>query len=198
MTEKEEPKKKSTLEDLLRYESVAVASMKEKDDPALALSAMYDFYYKSLGIPNNDPVMGRVFAEAQEGLQYGMQTGNPTITHLGLKQAMGLYHGQYEKAFAESSLGDLNSYLGGVCSIPDGLKSVISKYKDLTYKVLAEKLKDKEASKEIKEEIGKVLQSVNMLKEYKLESSYTKIKKKGIEENLSEMYKPKEKSEDKK
>jgi hypothetical protein len=196
MTEKEEPKKKSTLENLLRYESVAVASMKEKDDPALALGAMYDFY-KSLGVAN-DPIIVKAFAESQEGLQYGMQTGNPTITNLGLKQAMGFYGGQYEKAFIESSFGDLSSYLGGICSLPKGLNEVISRYKDVTYKVLAEKLKDKEAGKELKEEIGKVLQSVNMLKEFKLDSYYMKIKKKGIEENLSEMYKPKEKSEDKK
>lgn len=190
-------KEASNLEDLLRYESAAVAAKKEKYEPQYALIAM-DNFYKSI-LKESDPIIGKALSEAQEGLKLGSETGNPTLTNYGLKLAIATYSGKYEKTFAESKVSDLiGNYLGGLCNITDDAKEGILKYKDSSLLDLSKKIKDKETKDEEKQDIAKAMQSLEMLKDLRLESAYIKLKKKSTEETLEALYKKEDKKDSKK
>jgi len=168
-----------SLEDLIRYESAAVAVAKEKERPDISLQAISNFYNQLIG--EDDPIIASALNDAQRGLQLGAQTGNPIITNTGVKSAIIIYGGKYEKVFANTKVFNLVTYLGDSYNIPETVEQRILEYQDSLYKDLIEKAKENEVAK-------KVVSALALLKNYKLERKYVDIYKENIDESLKEMF----------
>ena len=78
------------LDDLIRYESAAVAAVNVKKDSELAIASMSNFYRGIL--KEDDPIISKALQEAMSG-------GEAGISNLGVVQAIGVYGGKYENAF---------------------------------------------------------------------------------------------------
>jgi hypothetical protein len=179
------------LEDLVRYESAAVAATNLENEKDISLIAMQSLYKTILGKDYDDPVYQRAFGEAQEGLKTGAG-----ITNLGIAQAIQTYNQKYEKAFVSTKISDITKYLIESYKVSDEVKKALGTYSDLTIADIAEKLKVKEISKEDKESFGKVVQAIEMLKDRRLRAKTLDIYNNVVKQNLDSLYPKKE--EDKK
>jgi len=147
------------LDDLIRYESAAVADMNAEKEPELAVAAMGDFYNNLLG--EEDPIIKNSLQEAMYGVQR-----NKGISSKGLIEAIEGYGKQkYGQAFLDTKVSDLINYLTEGYSISDEVRDSLTKYNDITYLDLVKQSKNKDLSDKDKEEIGKAMTAINMLKE---------------------------------
>jgi len=175
------------LEDILRYESAAVAATNVENEKEIAVLAMKSLYKTILGKDSDDPIYQNALAEAHAGIETGAG-----ITNLGVVKAIGIYTQKYEKAFASTKMSDVTKYLTDGFKISDEVKSAFEIYKDMTVADVAGKLKDKEISKEDKEALDKAMQAINMLKERRLRSKSLDIYNDVIKQNLEGLYPKKE------
>ena len=180
------------LEDLLRYESAAVAATNLEHEKDISVIAMQNLYKTILGKDADDPIYQRALAEAGEGLKSGAG-----ITNLGVAQAIEIYNQKYKKAFATSKVSDLTKYLTDGFKVSDEVKEALGTYADLTVADVAAKLKDKEISKEDKEATEKIIQAISMLKDRRLRAKTLDIYNNVIKQNLDSLYPKQEEKEDK-
>jgi len=178
------------LEDLLRYESAAVAAMNLENEKETSLIAMQSLYQTILGKDADDPVYKRALDEAGEGLKSGAG-----ITNLGIAQAIQVYNQKYEKAFATTKISDITKYLTDSYKVSDEVKGALVSLGDLTIADIAEKSKDKELSKEDKESLGKAIQAINLLKDRRLRAKSLDIYNGVIKQSLETLYPKQEKKE---
>jgi hypothetical protein len=187
-----------TLDDLLRYESAAIAAQNVKNEPDLSLIAMQNFYEsvnKALEKSgyNNDPIISgsikKEFEEAYVGIQAG--TG---ISSAGIVKAISTYTGKYQNAFASTKISDLTKYLTEGFDISAEAKSALGKYNESTLADLAKR--SKEFSKEEKEEVDKLKQTIEMLKERRFKAKTLGIYNSFIKQNLEGLYPKEEKAEE--
>lgn len=190
------------LEDLLRYESAAVAATNAKEDPNLSLIAMQQFYGNSraelekLGYGNDPTVLegakaiAGYFNEAQVGLAEG--TG---ISSAGLITSMKIYSNKYTEAFSSTKISDLTKYLTDGFNISGEVKSAFAKYNELTLEDLGKKAK--EATKEEQEDMGKLMQAISILKERRFKVKSLNLYDGAAKMSLEQLYsKPKEEKKD--
>ncbi len=149
------------LEDLARYEFAGIAAVNAKKDSGIAIKAMSYFYNGVLD--ENDPIISRALQEAAVGGENG-------ISHAGVVQAIQVYGGKYEQAFALTKFSDLINYLSDGYSISDEVKEGLSAYNEYTYLDLAKLMKNKETPDEVKKGVEKAIQAVQVLKDRKLRS----------------------------
>lgn len=177
------------LEDLMRYESAAVAAANIKKDSGLAVTAMADFYKKALG--EEDPIIMGNLEEAVEGAEEGQ------ISNRYVLRAMHVYGGKYERAFATTKFSDLIKYLTDGYKVSDEAMDVFNKYNENTIEQLAKKMKeDKEMSENDKKEIGKMVQALSLLKSRRLKVLEVGIYDRQVTGALSQMYPKKEEKEE--
>ncbi len=178
------------LEDLLRYESSAVAALNVNKERDLAILAVESQYKALLGKDyEEDPLVRKSLAEAAEGLE------QDNIANIGILQAIKVYNGKYERAFASTKFSDLTKYLTSGYKISDEVKANFEKYKDLTLMELAEKGKDKEISKEEAQEIAKAIQALGILRERKLRAKTLDIYNEVVKRKLDMLYPKKQEKE---
>lgn len=175
------------LEDLTRYESAGVAAMNAKKEPGLAVAAMGDFYQNVL--EENDPIISRALQEAMVGGENG-------ISHAGVVQAIQVYGGKYEQAFALTKFSDLINYLSDGYSIPDEVKKGLSIYNESTYMDLAQLMKNEGTPEEIKKEIERAIQAVSVLKDRKLREKTLGLVNDNTTAMLNQLYPKSEKEAD--
>jgi hypothetical protein len=171
------------LEDLLRYESAAVAAMNLENEKDISLIAMQDLYKTILGKDYDDPVYQRALGEAGEGLKTGAG-----ITNLGVAQAIHTYTQKYEKSFVTLKVSDITKYLTDGYKVSDEVKEALVSLGDLTIADIAEKSKDKELSKDEKEVLGKAMQAINILKDRRLRAKSLDIYNNVVKQNLESLY----------
>ncbi|MAG10987.1 hypothetical protein CMI44_01610 [Candidatus Pacearchaeota archaeon] len=176
-----------SLENLTRYESAAVARMKEKENPMISLTAMTDFY-NTLEM-DEDYFVQEGLKKAQESLIHAAQTGRePTLANTGLLKAITDYSDKYINAFTEEKISGLVGYLEGSCSLPEQAKRGLLEYGELTYNELVDKSKAEDTSDETKKKIENALRLVLDLKDLKLEKSYVGMKTKNVERMANSFY----------
>jgi hypothetical protein len=176
------------LDDILRYESAAVAAKNAQNEKDISVLAMQSLYKTILGKDYDDPIINHALSEAGAG-------GEAGITNLGVVEAMGVYAQKYEKAFAGASVKDLTKYLSDGFKVSDEVKEAFGSYGDLTVLDIATKLKDKEVPKEAKEPLENAMKAIQLLKDRRLRAATLKIYDSVVNENLANMYpKPKEES----
>ncbi len=176
------------LEDLMRYESAAVAAMNVEKEKDLAVLAIESQYRSILGDDyETDPIIKRNIAEARAGLAHD------SISNIGVLEAIQVYTGKYEKAFNSTKFSDLTKYLTEGYKVSEEVKKALDKYKELTIKELAEKQKEKATSKQEAEEMGKAVKAVSILKERRLRAKTLDIYNGVVKRNLEGLY-PIEKS----
>jgi len=182
------------LEDLTRYESAGIAAMNAEKEPGLAVAAIDNFNY-GLGEDHyNHPSVQRDLKEAAEGLN--IKGHEPQIRNTGVLKSIDLYGGKFEKAFLTTKFSDLVKYLNEDYEIPYETKEALSKYNESTYLDLAKMIKAEGTSKEIKEEIEKAIQAIDMLKNRKLRTKTLDIVNDNTTAMLNQLYpKPKEESQ---
>ena len=177
------------LDDLIRYESAAVAAINVEKEKDLAVLAMENQYRTILGKDfDADPIIKRSLEEAAAG-------GDQNITNLGIVQAMSIYSGKYEKSFNSTKFPDLIKYLTEGFSIPETAKEALSVYSDNTLADLVKKMKEEEVSKEDKEKMQKTLQTIGMLKDRILRAKTMEMYNGVVKRNLESLYPKEEKSE---
>ena len=177
----------NSLENVIRYESAAVAGMNAEKNPLDAVTAMRD-YYNSINM-EDDYLVQDGLKKAQESLMLANQTGQKmTLANTSLLGAISNSAHKYEKAFNETEVSGLVKYLGGSCNIPKEAEQGLLEYKDVMYKDLAEKVKAKDTTKEEKEKIEKVLMLISELKKFKLEQNYMKMRTKSVEATARHLY----------
>jgi hypothetical protein len=179
------------LDDLLRYESAAVAEMNVEKDKGLALLAIENQYRVMLGKDfDSDPVMKHSFGEASNG---GEKYG---ITNVAIAGAIENYSQKYNISFASTKFSDLIKYLTEGFSISEEAQKALSVYKDTTLVDLAKTMKDEQTPKEAKEAMQKALQALEMLKERRLRAKTMEIYNGVVKRNLESLYPKEEKKED--
>jgi hypothetical protein len=179
------------LDDLLRYESAAVALTNLKNDKKISVLAMKGLYKTILGKDYDDPIYQKALNEAEAG-------GEAGITNIGVVAAIQTYNQKYEKAFAESKVSDITKYLSDGFKISDEVKGALGAYKDMAISDLDKKLsEDKELSKDTREALEKIMKAIDLLKERRLRAATLKIYDGVVSEDLANMY-PKPKEEEKK
>jgi len=184
-----------SLENLMRYESAAVAGMKAKENPMISLNAMEDFY-KVTGLIE-DPYIQKGLKKTQESLMSAVQQGRDmTLENTGLLEAISVYNFKYDKAFNKEKISGLVGYLEGSCSLSKQAKQGLLEYKDITYKELEEKFEVKDISDEDKEKIQSALILISKLKNLKLEKSYIEMRIKDVEATANQLYKKPEKKKE--
>jgi len=170
------------LDDLLRYESAAVAAVNAEKDPGLAIAAMGDFYRNILG--ENDPIINKSLQEAAYGVER-----NKGISSKGLIEAIETYgEGKYERAFATTKFSDLINYLAEGCNISDEVRNSLAKYNEIMYIDLIKQLKDKDVSDEDKKEIEKAVTAVGLLKDRKFRAKTLEMANYNTEMALNSLY----------
>jgi len=175
------------LDDILRYESAAVAATNVDNEKNIAVLAMKSLYKTILGKDSDDPIYTKALNEAEAGIESGAG-----ITNLSVAQAIGIYNQKYEVAFASTKMSDITKYLTDGFKISDEVKSAFESYKDMTVADVAGKLKDKETSKEDKEALDKAMQAIGMLRERRLRAKTLDIYNNVIKQNLEGLYPKKE------
>ena len=175
------------LEDLLRYESAAVAASNLEKEKDIAVLSMRSLYKTILGKDADDPIYNNALNEAAAGAESGAG-----ITNLGVAQAIGIYNQKYENAFVSAKMSDHTKYLTDGFKVSDEVKSALGSYGDLTIVDIATKLKDKEITKEDKENLEKVMQAMNMLKDRRLRAKTLDIFNNVVKQNLDSLYPKKE------
>lgn len=173
-----------TLDDVLKFEYAAIAGKAVEKEKPLAILAMSEFYNK-YGV-SDDPIIQGALEDAAEG-------GEDNISHIGVLRAIQLYGNKYDKAFKNTKLSELNSYLTDGLKLPDEYQQEYNKYNELSYKEIEVKLKEENTSKEEKDELKKYLTSLNILLSRKIEKSRLKLIEKNTEKNIERMYKSDEK-----
>jgi len=163
-----------SLDNLLRYESAAVANMNAKKEPGLAIAAMYNFYKGILG-DEKDPIIYKALEEAQAG-------GETGISHSGVIQAIEIYGGKHEESFFSTELSELVKYLTQEFKIPEEAEKSFSKYYG---KSLVELSKDDKLDKD---EIQKTIGAISMLKDRKLREKTLGIVNQNVFQNLNAFY----------
>jgi len=178
------------LDDLIRYESAAVAEMHAEKEPELAVVAMQDFYKNLLG--ENDPIIKNSLQEAMYGVER-----NKGISSKGLIEAIEVYgKGKYGEAFATTKFSDLINYLTEDYSISDEVKNSLAKYNEFTYIDLIKQLKNKDLSDEDKKEVEKAVNAVNMLQNRKFRAKTLDMINYNTEMGLNSLYAENPKEED--
>jgi hypothetical protein len=176
----------TSLENLARYESAAIASSNVGKENDLAVAAMGDFYKGIYGEDFKDDVM------IQRALKEAAVGGKDGITNSDLFVNIKTYTGKYEKAFISTKLAELKGYLlEGYLSddeLPEGFKKAWESYRELTIADLVEKGKDSETPKEEKEKINTYLGALEMLKSRRLMAKTLGIVNRMTKEGLNEMY----------
>jgi len=179
------------LEDLARYESAVVASHNLKERPALALTAITEFYGSRKDL-QEDPFVNKYLKRAVEDAQVGLQNGLG-ISSADIINSANVYGDKYEETFIKSKISDLVAYLNVGYNIPELAKEAILKYGDSTYEDLVKKMKDKETPKEELESIQKTVRTIEILKERRIEAAGLNVLNRYTTANLEGMYpKPKE------
>lgn len=178
------------LDDLIRYESAAVAAVNVEKEKDLAMLAIENQYRVILGKDfDSDPVYRKALNEAKEG---GEKYG---ITNSGIANAIETYSTKYEIYFASTKFSDLIKYLTEGFSIPEQAKEALSAYNDITLADLAKKMKEGEIAKEDKEKIQKAVQAIGMLKERRLRAKTMEMYNGVVKKNLESLYPKEEKKE---
>lgn len=175
---------KMTLDEVLQYEDAAVANKTAEKEKPLAVAAMEEFYSK-LGL-RDDPVIQGALEDAAAG-------GEENISHIGILRAIQTYGGKYDKAFKNTKLSELNSYLTDGLKLSDEYKEEYKKYEGLTYKEIEAKTKDENTSKEEKEELKKYLGSLGILLSRRLEKVRLKMIEKNAERTVNKLFEKEEK-----
>lgn len=192
------------LDDLLTLELGAVAAQNAKNEPDLALRAMQGFYesaqkFLAGTIYAEDPIfyenLEKQFQDAQVGIKQGLG-----ISSAGIVNAIATYSGKYQEKFTTAKISELTKYLTEGFDIPSETRIAIEKYKDFTIADLGKKVKEtKDMPKEEKEELGKLMQTFELLKERRLRAKSVGLYNSFVKQNLEAMYsKKEEKQEDKK
>lgn len=174
------------LDDLIRYESAAVAAVNVKKDSELAIASMSNFYRGIL--KEDDPIISKALQEAMSG-------GEAGISNLGVVQAIGVYGGKYENAFQSTKFSELVKYLTDGYNISNEAKEALGKYNEMTLVDLSKNAKDEKTSKEEKEAFQKAFIALNALKERKLRAASLSIIGENTSELLSQLYPKEEKKE---
>lgn len=176
------------LEDLIRYEKAAIAVQKEKEHPDIAIASMERFYEHIL-TEKDDPLIQTALNEARQGLEVAIRSGTePSITSLGLKRSMAVYSNKFEKAYQTAKISDLVNYVSDSCDIPEDIRKEILEYGDSTLEGLVKKSKENSVSDEDKKKISRVVQTLLMMKNEKLENVYMGIRKYEFEKTLKALY----------
>jgi hypothetical protein len=174
------------LDDLLRYESAAVAVMNVEKEKDISVLAMQNLYKTILGKDYDDPIINKALEEAASG-------GEAGITNLGVVQAMDTYNKKYETAFAGAKVSDLTKYLTKDYKVSDEVKAALGSYGELTIADIATKLKDKELTKEAKEPLENAMKAIGLLKDRRLRAATLSIYDSVVKQGLDSLYpKPKE------
>jgi len=183
------------LDDLLRYESAAVAAVNVKNEKDIALLAVQDLYKTMYGKEVlEDPIYAQAFSEAEVGIN-----SDAGITNAGIVKAIQAYNDKYELAFQNTSMKDITKYLTTGYKVSDEVREALELYGELTITDIAKKLKDKELTKEGKEELQKTMSAVGLLKDRKLRAKTLDIYNSVVKQNLDSLYpKLKENEESKK
>lgn len=182
------------LEDIIRYESCAVAHENVKEQPGLALTAIMNYYQTKKEIME-DPIAGkalqREIEDAQDGLEkYGVLSSG------GIINAIHTYTKKYSDALNKTAFSDVYKYLTDGVKVPDTAKEALSVYSCMTLEDISKKTKS-ENSKE-KEDAQKALQAIQMLQGRKMKALTLKMIDKNISEGLEHMYPKMEKEGEKK
>jgi hypothetical protein len=177
------------LDDLLRYESAAVAAMNVEKEKDISVLAMQNLYKTILGKDYDDPIINSALEEAASG-------GEAGITNLGVVQAMGVYSQKYDKAFTSAKMSDITKYLTDGYKVSDEVKGALGAYADLSIVDIATKLKDKELPKEAREPLEKAMKAIQLLKERRLRAATLKIYEGVVKQGLDSLY-PKQEEETK-
>jgi hypothetical protein len=175
------------LDDILRYESAAVAANSMKTEKNISVIAMENLYKTILGKDSDDPIYKNALAEANAGIE-----SEAGITNLGVAQAIGIYNQKYTVAFASTKISDVTKYLTDGFKISDEVKSAFEAYKDMTVLDIETKLEDKETSKEDKEALDKAMKAIGMLQGRRLRAKTLDIYNNVIKQNLEGLYPKKE------
>jgi hypothetical protein len=178
---KKPEEKKFGLEDLVGFQDVAAAnvlrdSTNNPKDLIISLGLLDNFYKKYIdGKLFEDPLFIKYyqqeFIQSQDGIKYGSKDISPSLL-----QSMQNYTLKYENAFNNIKINDLTKYLIEGFNIPKKLEEDLKKYDSLSFNELKKKVEEKELKQEEKENIEKVLTSIEILKERKLkERTYKAI-----------------------
>ena len=158
-----------TLDDLIRYEPAAVAGMNVEKEPGLAIVAMGNFYKGIL--QEDDPIISRALVDASVGIESGVSG----ISNSGVIQAIGVYGKKYEIVFGKTKISDLTDYLSDGYKIPDVVKEGLKSYSKFTLPQLSEKVESDKTSKKEKANIGKVVQTIGLLRNRRLRGAALNI-----------------------
>lgn len=177
------------LDDLIRYESAAVAAINVEKEKDLAVLAMENQYRIILGKDfDEDPIIKRSLEEASAG-------GKQNITNIGIVQAMSVYSNKYENLFNSAKFSDLIQYLTEGYNISDEVKGALSDYSGVSLIDLMKKAKEEEMNDDDKKKIQKAITAISMLKERRLRAKTMEMYDGVVKKNLGTLY-PKEENKE--
>ena len=135
----EKAKKTTEVKDLVKYEYAGLAGIMEASDqnrrPYAGVSMLR--FYHQFDIDNDDPI-----------IHNAINTG-------AIKEAIALYAARYEEKVFETKVSDFVQYANDKgYELPKDLADAIKKYKDMTIKDVAKRIKDDEEAKRVIEAVG--------------------------------------------
>ncbi len=120
------------LDDLIRYETAAIAARNVKEKPEVALTSISKFY-ETYVIPNTeDPISRKAIQRAFEDATYGILQGLG-ISNAGVLEAIGVYAGKYDDVFKNALISDILEYVGQGYEIPQNVTQALSQYRDMRF-----------------------------------------------------------------